>query len=90
MDTIRSATRERFEIIPDGQPKVVMSTLQQARHCHIQVVNALERDPQLVEASGLCSRESFEPILIDLPTLLKQTAKVAELWLISMHMGTPG
>ncbi len=52
LDTIRSATRERFEIIPDGQPKVVMSPLQQARHCAIQVVNALERDPQLVEASG--------------------------------------
>lgn len=29
-----------------------MSPLQQARHCAIQVVNALERDPQLVEASG--------------------------------------
>ena len=52
LDTIRSATRERFEIVPDGQPKVVMSPLQQARHCAIQVVNALERDPQLVEGSG--------------------------------------
>ncbi|KQM70274.1 DNA helicase II [Xylophilus sp. Leaf220] len=52
LETIRSATRERFEIIPDGQPKVVMSPLQQARHCAIQVVNALERDPQLVEGSG--------------------------------------
>lgn len=52
LDTIRSATRERFEIAPDGQLKVVMSPLQQARHCAIQVVNALERDPQLVQGDG--------------------------------------
>ncbi len=52
LDTIRSATRERFEIAPDGQLKVVISPLQQARHCAIQVVNALERDPQLVQGAG--------------------------------------
>ncbi|WP_442867217.1 DEAD/DEAH box helicase [Acidovorax sp. NCPPB 3576] len=52
LDTIRNATRERFEIAPEGQLKVVMSPLQQARHCAIQVVNALERDPQLVEGEG--------------------------------------
>ena len=52
LDTIRSATRERFEIAPDGLPKVVISPLQQARHCAIQVVNALERDPQLVQGAG--------------------------------------
>ncbi len=52
LDTIRRATREYFEIAPDGTPKVVMSPLQQARHCAIQVVNALERDPQLVQGAG--------------------------------------
>ena len=52
LDTIRKATRQYFEIIPDGQLKTVMNPLQQARHCAIQVVNALERDPQLVQASG--------------------------------------
>ncbi|WP_198970280.1 DEAD/DEAH box helicase [Xylophilus sp. ASV27] len=52
LDTIRRATREYFEIAPDGQPKVVMSPLQQARHCAVQVVHALERDPQLVQGSG--------------------------------------
>ena len=52
LDTIRRATREYFEIIPDGQLKAVMNPLQQARHCAIQVVNALERDPQLVQADG--------------------------------------
>ena len=52
LDTIRRAMREYFEIAPDGNPKVVMSPLQQARHCAIQVVNALERDPQLVQPEG--------------------------------------
>lgn len=52
LETIRSATRERFEILADGQLKVVMNPLQQARHCAIQVINALERDPQLVQADG--------------------------------------
>ena len=52
LDTIRKATRQYFEIVPDGQPKTVMNPLAQARHCAIQVVNALERDPQLVQAAG--------------------------------------
>ena len=52
LDTIKSATRQAWEIIPDGQLKVVINPLAQARHCAIQVVNALERDPQLVQASG--------------------------------------
>ena len=54
LETIRKATREYFEIIDSssGQPKVVMSPLQQARHCAIQVINALERDPQLVQGDG--------------------------------------
>lgn len=52
LETIRSATRERVEILPDGQLKVVINPVMQARHCAIQVVNALERDPQLVQADG--------------------------------------
>ena len=52
LETIRNATRERFEILAEGQVKVVMSPLQQARHCAIQVINALERDPQLVDGDG--------------------------------------
>ncbi len=52
LNTVRKATREYFEIAPDGQRKTVMNPLQQARHCAIQVVNALERDPQLVQADG--------------------------------------
>lgn len=52
LDTIRKATRQYFDIAPDGQPKTVMNPLAQARHCAIEVVNALERDPQLVQAEG--------------------------------------
>lgn len=52
LETIKSATRQAWEIVPDGQLKVVINPLAQARHCAIQVVNALERDAQLVHAVG--------------------------------------
>jgi hypothetical protein len=52
LETIQRATRQMWEIIPDGQLKVVINPLAQARHCAIQVVNALERDPQLVQPVG--------------------------------------
>ena len=52
LDTIQRATRQAWEIIPDGQVKVVINPLAQARHCAIQVVNALERDQQLIQSSG--------------------------------------
>ncbi|WP_296449128.1 DEAD/DEAH box helicase [Rhodoferax sp. UBA5149] len=52
LETIQRATRQMWEIIPDGQLKVVINPLAQARHCAIQVVNALERDPQLVQPAG--------------------------------------
>ncbi|MGC4060138.1 MAG: NERD domain-containing protein/DEAD/DEAH box helicase [Aquabacterium sp.] len=52
LDTIQRATRQNWDIIPDGHHKVVINPLSQARHCAIQVVHALERDKQLVHASG--------------------------------------
>ena len=52
LDTIQHATRQYWEIIPDGNRKVVINPLAQARHCAIQVVNALERDKQLVQPAG--------------------------------------
>ena len=52
LETVQRATRQMWEIVPDGQLKVVMNPLAQARHCAIQVVNALERDPQLVQPAG--------------------------------------
>lgn len=52
IETIQRATRQAWEIIPDGQLKVVINPLAQARHCAIQVVNALERDAQLIHGAG--------------------------------------
>jgi UvrD-like helicase C-terminal domain/Nuclease-related domain/AAA domain len=52
LETIKKATRQAWDIIPDGRLKVVINPLAQARHCAIQVVNALERDPQLIQPSG--------------------------------------
>ena len=50
--TIQRATRQMWEIIPNGEVKVVINPLAQARHCAIQVVNAMERAPPLVHADG--------------------------------------
>jgi hypothetical protein len=52
LETIHRATRQLFEIVPDGQPKTVINPLSQARHCATQVVNALERDSQLIQPKG--------------------------------------
>ncbi|HYW55881.1 MAG TPA: NERD domain-containing protein/DEAD/DEAH box helicase [Polaromonas sp.] len=52
LDTIREATRQYWTILVNGQLKPVKNPLEQARHCAIQVVNALERDSQLVHAGG--------------------------------------
>ncbi len=52
IETIQRATRQMWEIIPDGQLKVVINPLAQARHCSIQLVNALQRDAQLLQTSG--------------------------------------
>ena len=52
LDTIKSITPQRCEIIPDGQLKVVANPLTQAHHGAIRVVRALECDPQLVQGDG--------------------------------------
>ena len=52
LEIIQQATRQAWDILVDGRIKVVKSPLAQARHCAIQVVDALQRDPQLVHADG--------------------------------------
>ena len=52
LDTILEATKQAWTLHADGRPKVVINPAAQARHCAIQVVNALERDPQLVQTEG--------------------------------------
>ena len=52
LETIRKASKQAFDIVPDGQHKAVINPLEQARHCAIQVVRALERDALLVHEDG--------------------------------------
>lgn len=52
LSTIQRADKEMWEIIPDGIPKSVINPLEQARQYAHQVVNALERDKQLVQNEG--------------------------------------
>ena len=52
LDTILKASKQAWDIAPDGQHKVVINPLEQARHCAIQVVRALEKDAQLVHPEG--------------------------------------
>ncbi len=52
LSTIQRATRQAWDIVADGIFKTVINPLAQARHCAIQVVNVLERDPHLVHESG--------------------------------------
>ena len=50
--TISQADKQTWTLIPDGIPKSVINPLEQARQYAHQVVNALERDPQLVQGDG--------------------------------------
>jgi hypothetical protein len=50
LDTIRKASKQSWEILASGQPKSVMNPIEQARHYAHQVVDALARDKQLVDA----------------------------------------
>jgi len=52
LDTILKATRQAWDIQANGEHKVVINPVAQARHCAIQVVNALERDKQLIQTTG--------------------------------------
>ena len=52
LSTIVRADLEVWEILDHGTPKSVANPLLQARNYAHQVVNALERDPQLVQPAG--------------------------------------
>lgn len=52
LEAILKASRQAWDIVPDGQHKVVKNPLEQARHCAIQVVRALEQDKQLIHEDG--------------------------------------
>ena len=50
--TILQADKQNWEILGDNGPKTVINPLEQARQYAHQVVKALERDAQLVQAEG--------------------------------------
>ena len=52
LTTIQQANKNDWVIATDGSPKTVANPLEQARQYAHQVVNALERDAQLVQADG--------------------------------------
>lgn len=52
LETILKASKQAWDIVSGGEHKVVKNPLEQARHCAIQVVRALEKDSQLVQEDG--------------------------------------
>ena len=50
--TIVRADKTTWDILPGGDPKTVDNPAEQARHYALQVVDALKRDPQLVQPDG--------------------------------------
>lgn len=52
LGTIQQADKQTWTIAPDGVPKAVINPLEQARQYAHQVVAALERDPQLLQADS--------------------------------------
>ena len=52
LSTIRTADKTTWEILPDGIPKTVPNPLEQARQYAHQVIDALQRDKQLVQPDG--------------------------------------
>lgn len=51
IDTLRSMTPERAEIVTNEGLKTVSNPLQQARQCSFTAINQLERDPQLTQTN---------------------------------------
>lgn len=52
LDTIQTASRGDWLIVPEGVPKSVANPVEQARHHALQVVDALKRDAQLIQHEG--------------------------------------
>ena len=52
LSTIKQADRQTWEIMPGGIPKSVLNPLEQARQYAHQVIDALQRDKQLIHHEG--------------------------------------
>lgn len=52
LETIRTASKQTWEILAQGVPKSVPNPIEQARHYSHQVVDALSKDQRLTNAEG--------------------------------------
>ena len=52
LETIRTASKQTWEILAQGVPKSVPNPIEQARHYSHQVVDALSKDQRLINAEG--------------------------------------
>ena len=79
--TILKADKQNWEIMGDNGPKTVINPLEQARQYAHTVVNALERDAQLVQAEGKRAGKLAFPWSygVVLPNISRKQFKAAEL-----------
>lgn len=64
LETIRTATKQTWEIFAHGVPKSVPNPIEQARHYAHQVVNALSKDARLKTSDGkVCFPWSYGVVL---------------------------
>lgn len=79
--TILKADKQNWEILGDSGPKTVINPLEQARQYAHQVVKALERDAQLVQADGPHAGKLAFPWSygVVLPNITRKQFEAAEL-----------
>lgn len=67
LETIRTASKQTWEILAHGVPKNVPNPIEQARHYAHQVVDALSKDARLTNADGkLCFPWSYGVVLTNI------------------------
>jgi Nuclease-related domain/UvrD-like helicase C-terminal domain/AAA domain len=81
LSTIVQADKEDWLILADGQPKSVSSPLAQARSYAHEVVNLMEKDPQLIQAEGRYQGKLAFPWSygVVLPNITRKEFQTAEL-----------
>ena len=68
LETIRTASKQTWEILAQGVPKSVPNPIEQARHYAHQVVDALCRDQRLTNADGkLAFPWSYGVVMTNIP-----------------------
>ncbi len=81
LSTIQQADKETWVILDNGAPKHVPSPLLQARHYAHEVINALQKDPQLIQPDGKHQGKLAFPWSygVVLPNITRKQFEAAEL-----------